>query len=479
MSLRTRLILSYVLIIVLCLSVVAAALLVLLQDYRDRLAVARLSDMSLPVYVQVRPTALGRISLNQAWTNLEELAQETNTYIFLLDTQGNVIKYASPEESSSVYDLPKPPPEKLPANRKRPYRGTYVSSEGQNFMFVAHPFTGLFKSRSPTAPATLVLAVPRTEAPALWTELAKPFLWAGLIALGVSIVIAILLARSVYLPIRRVTNAAEEMAQGQYDQEVPLAGPKEVRGLALRFNQMAKQVKYSQQMLRNFVADVSHELRTPLTSIKGFSQAILDGTARDKEAQLKAARVIEDESKRMMRLVDELLELSKLESGQVNMVKEPTDLKELLQQCREIFMMRAEEKGLQFTTDVEPLPPVNGDIDRLEQVFSNLLDNAFKHTPAGGKVSIAARQPSPNFVEVIVLDTGPGIPPDQLPHVFERFYRADASGTKTGTGLGLAIAREIARAHGGDIKVNSVPGEGTEFLVRLPVNPTVGDHPTM
>ncbi|MBC8512150.1 MAG: HAMP domain-containing histidine kinase [Dehalococcoidia bacterium] len=470
MSLRTRLILSYILIIVLCLSVVAAALLILLQDYRERLAMARLADMSVPVYVQVRATALGRVSLNQAWTNLEEQAQETNTYIFLLDTQGNVIKYASPEGSSSEYDPPTPPPEKLSPDRKRPYRGTYVSSEGEGFIFAAHPLPGLFKSRSPTAPATLVLAVPRAEALAFWAEFAKPFLWAGLIALGVSIVIAILLARSVYLPIRRVTNAAEEIAQGQYNQEVPVAGPKEVRGLALSFNQMAKQVKHSQQMLRNFVADVSHELRTPLTSIKGFSQAILDGTAKDKEAQLKAARVIEDESKRMMRLVNELLELSRLESGQVNMVKEPTDLKELLQQCREIFTIRAEEKGLQFTTNVEPLPPVNGDIDRLEQVFSNLLDNAFKHTPAGGKVSIAARQHSPNFIEVAVLDTGPGIPPEQLPHVFERFYRVDASGTKTGTGLGLAIAREIVRAHGGDIKVNSVLGEGTEFLVRLPVN---------
>jgi len=479
MSLRTRLILSYILIIVLCLSVVAAALLILLQDYRDRLAMARLADMSVPVYVQVRATALGRLSLNQAWTNLEEQAQETNTHIFLLDTQGNVIKYASPEGSSSENEPPTPPPEELSPDRKRPYRGTYVSSEGEHFIFAAHPLAVLFRSPNPTAPRTLVLAVPRAEALAFWAEFAKPFLWAGLIALGVSIVIAIFLARSVYIPIRRVTNAAEEIAQGQYEQEVPITGPREVRGLAARFNEMAKQVKHSQQMLRNFVADVSHELRTPLTSIKGFSQAILDGTAKDKEAQLKAARVIEDESKRMMRLVDELLELSKLESGQVNMVKEPTDVKELLEQCREIFMMRAREKGLQLTTDIAPVPPVNGDIDRLEQVFNNLLDNALKHTPAGGNVGIIARQFSPIFIEVIISDTGPGIPPEQLSHVFERFYRADASGTKTGTGLGLAIAREIVRSHGGDIQVNNVLGQKTEFLVRLPVNPTVGDDPTM
>ena len=133
-------------------------------------------------------------------------------------------------------------------------------------------------------------------------------------------------------------------------------------------------------------------------------------------------------------------------------------------------MMRAEEKGLQFTADIEPVTPITGDIDRLEQVFSNLLDNALKHTPSRGKVSIVARQPLPSFVEITVADTGPGIPPEQLPHVFERFYRADASAAKTGTGLGLAIAREIVRAHGGDIRVNSLSGVGTEFLVRLPVN---------
>lgn len=409
------------------------------------------------------------------WANLEEQAQETGTYILLLDGQGNVIKQAPPKGSS--LELPsKLPSKKLPPGRPRPYRGTYVTPGGQNFTYVAYPLTGLFRPQSTTAPETLVLAMPRREALALWADFAKPFLWAGLIAFGVSIVIAIFLARSVYLPIRRVTNAAEEIAQGQYDQEVPVAGPKEVKGLALRFNQMAKQVKHSQQMLRDFVADASHELRTPLTSIKGFAQAILDGTARDKEAQLKAASVIEDESKRMMRLVDELLELSRLESGQVNMVKEPIDVKELLQQCQEIFVMRAEEKDIQLKTDIEPLPPVIGDIDRLEQVFSNLLDNALKHTPAGGKVSIIARQSSPNFIEVTVADTGPGIPPEQLSHVFERFYQADASAAKAGTGLGLAIAREIVRAHGGDIKVNSVLGEGTEFLVRLPVSPAIGDR---
>src|SRR4030042_1210630 len=225
---------------------------------------------------------------------------------------------------------------------------------------------------------------------------------------------------------------------------------------------MSRQVKHSQQMLRDFVADVSHELRSPLTSIKGFAQAIVDGTAKDKKAQLKAAGVIEDESKRMMRLVEELLEFSRLESGQITMVKEPVDLKELLQQCYEIFLMRAEEKGIRLKTDIEPLPPVTGDIDRLEQVFSNLLDNALKHTPAGSEVSITAQHPQPGFIEIAVTDTGPGIPGEQLRHIFERFYRADPSAGKAGAGLGLAIARQIVLAHGGDIMAKNTLGKGTE-----------------
>lgn len=469
MSLRSRLILSYILIIVLCLSIVAASLVVLLQNYRDRLAMARLGDVATPIYVQYRALIRGQTTLSQVWTNIEELSQETGIYIFLLDSQNIIIRQAIPEGStwtpSAKLEIKKPPP-----NKQGAYRGTYTTSDGEKFIYVAHPLTPSTKLPSPTSPATLVLAISRKAALGIWTDFAKPFLWAGLIALGVSILIAFLLARSVYVPIRRVTNAAQEIAQGNYEQEVSVAGPKEVKGLATSFNQMAKQVKQSQLMLRDFVADVSHELRSPLTSIKGFAQAILDGTAKDKEAQLKAAGVIEDESKRMMRLVEELLEFSRLESGQITMVREPLDLKELLGQCREIFLMRAEEKDIQLRTEIEPLPPVIGDIDRLEQVFSNLLDNALKHTPSGGKITVIARQPHLNFVEIAVSDTGPGIPAEQLWHVFERFYKADPSAGKAGAGLGLAIARQIVRAHGGDINIKSRLGEGTEFLVRLPVN---------
>ncbi|MEA3254135.1 MAG: HAMP domain-containing sensor histidine kinase, partial [Chloroflexota bacterium] len=451
MSLRTRLILSYSLIIVLCLSIVALAASVMLQGYRDRFAMKRLDDMTVPIYVQARALVRGRASPDEVWTNLEEQAQKTGVRILMIDGEGNIIRQASPVQSFDIekFELP---PEGLSSSFSKPYHGTYRPTPGQTFIFVAYPLSGFFAAAPPPMPEALVLAVPRPRILTLWAGMIRPFLWAGLIALSISIVIAILLARSFYRPVHRVAEAARQIAQGDYDQKVPVGGPSEIRELAFNFNQMAKQVKQSQQRLRDFVADVSHELRSPLTSIRGFAQAILDGTAGDSDTQLKAAQVIKDESRRVIGQVDELLEFSRMQSGQIQMAREAVDLKELLELCQEIFSVRAKEKKIVLKAEFEPLTPIAGDSDRLEQVFSNLLDNALKHTPEGGEVRIIGRQPAADSVEIRVADNGPGIPPDQLSHVFERFYQVP--GVRTGSGLGLAIAREIVWAHSGTIEAS-------------------------
>ena len=150
------------------------------------------------------------------------------------------------------------------------------------------------------------------------------------------------------------------------------------------------------------------------------------------------------------------------------MARELVDVKELLLHCQEIFALRAEEKGILLKTEIEPLMPMVGDVDRLEQVVSNLLDNALKNTPAKGEVHIIGRNSANSFVEIAVADNGPGIPPEQLPYVFERFYQA--GGLRIGVGLGLAIAKEIVLAHGGKIEVSSNPGEETKFMVTIPTS---------
>ena len=229
---------------------------------------------------------------------------------------------------------------------------------------------------------------------------------------------------------------------------------------------MARQVKHSQQQLRHFVADVSHQLKTPLTSIQGFSQALLDGTASDKGTKLKAATIINEEANLMRRQVDELLELARMQAGHLKLSRETVNVGELLEHCREILTVQAEEKKIEIKIDVAPALAVIGDADRLEQVFSNILDNVLKNSPAQSLVEIAAHNLKDETVEVRIIDSGPGIPPEQLAYVFERFYQA--GGVRSGAGLGLAIAREIITAHGGTIEAQSEPGAGAEFIIRLP-----------
>jgi signal transduction histidine kinase len=465
MGLRSRLILSFIAVIFLCLVMVAITLTAQSGDVLGRVAAARLTDLSAPLYIQARNFLRSQDTLDQGWPNIEEQAVATGVRIFLCDSNGKVLRRTTNAENITAL------PQSIFARRFGPagriLRGSFEGQDGKAYIYAAYSLANIAKFKDSNID-WLVIAAPPSAASTFASELLRSFLLAGLVALIVSIVIAVLLARSVYEPIERVKKASAEMARGKYDQEVLVEGPREVRELAASFNEMSKQVKNSEQTLKDFVADVSHELRTPLTSISGFAQAIRDGTAQDKESVDKSAGIIEEESKRMIRLVNNLLELSKLESGQLEMKKEPVDLEEVIQQCREIFVMRAEEKSIFLVIDLEPLPQVMGDIDRLEQVFNNLLDNAIKHTPRGGTVTVRGRHNNFETVEISVIDTGPGISKEKLPHVFERFSHGEEPSGRPSTGLGLAISRRIVLSHGGDIKVNSQPVKGAELTVRLP-----------
>jgi signal transduction histidine kinase len=280
-------------------------------------------------------------------------------------------------------------------------------------------------------------------------------------------VLGFLFTRSVAAPLRNISRAARSIARGNYAQRVPATGPREVRDLAANFNRMSQDVQRSQQTLRDFLANISHELKTPLTSIRGFSEALLDGTIDDADGIARSARVINGESNRLLRLVQELLDLSRIESGQASMSDDEFALGELLGHVSEVFALRGEETGVKLEMDTAANSRIRGDFDRLEQVLDNLIDNAFRHTPQGGSVRVTANEIGPGTVQVTVADTGRGIAPDDLPHLFERFYRANGT-TQPGHGLGLAITREIVRAHGGEIWATSELGHGTTFVFTLP-----------
>ncbi len=464
MSFRTRLFATYALIVVICLGLVAISVTVLLQGYRDRLTMERLDNIARPISVQVRSLVLGQVTASELWSNLEEQARRNNVYIILGSAEGNIIRQISPGQPPNQQSI-EVPSGGLPQNILKPTQGKFETSAGKAYIFAAYPLGRLTSSVESRADV-LMLSVPQTGSVAILASLFRPFLLAGVIALVISLILAFVFARSVYRPLKQVTSAAQRIARGEYDQKIPVTGPGEFSELASNFNDMADKVKQSQQQLRHFVADVSHELKSPITSIQGFAQALLDGTAGDDDTRSKAARIINDESRRMRRQVDELLELARMQSGQLKFMREPVDLSDLLEHCRELFDVQAQEKGIVLKIDAETPVTVSGDVDRLEQLFSNLLDNAIKNSPAGSEVHVTGRKAAGDCVEVKVTDSGPGIPPEQLPYVFERFYQV--TGVRTGVGLGLAIAREIALAHGGTIDARSEPGHGAEFIVGLP-----------
>ncbi|MDQ7030833.1 MAG: HAMP domain-containing sensor histidine kinase [Ardenticatenia bacterium] len=336
--------------------------------------------------------------------------------------------------------------------------------------------------------ALILLAVPTASLLSTWVQLLPPLVVVALLALGVAAGVAWYMARRISRPLVEMTEAARRMAKGDYDIRVTVEDGDELADLCEAFNTMAEETKVARHTQRNFLASVSHDLRTPLTSIQGFSQALIDGTVRTAEQRQRVAQIIHDEASRLARLVQHLLDLARIESGRFAMAHEEVDLNAMLAQVQERYTALAEAQGVNFVVrrPRKSLPMI-GDAARLEQVLTNLLDNAFHYArmgnsgqpkvqligKLGGVRGVGSAQGGGElgrwWIEVIVKDNGPGISAEDLPHIFDRFYRGDISHPSGSVGLGLAITREIVQAHGGEILVES--GEhGTTFTVRLPMN---------
>jgi two-component system OmpR family sensor kinase len=320
----------------------------------------------------------------------------------------------------------------------------------------------------------LMVAAPRPKVPIfgfLTDEFLPPFIQGGAIALLLSLIVAYFIARWIADPLQEIVTVAGNMPSEQI-RPVTVRGPHEVQDLTRAFNAMITRMQSSQKSQRHFVANVSHELKTPLTSIQGFAQAMLDGTADTLEARKQAAQVIYNESARMHRMVLDLLDLARLDAGTADLKMSPLDVPALLNAIVEKFSPMANKISVTLSVNAPAnLPVLNADGDRLAQVFTNLVDNALKFTPAGGTIKLQAEMVQ-GEMQVSVSDTGRGIPASALPHVFDRFYQADNSrsgGSKRGAGLGLAIVLEIVQAHGGRISVRSQEGQGTCFVVNLPL----------
>ena len=300
----------------------------------------------------------------------------------------------------------------------------------------------------------------------------QSLLWSGAVAAAVGVVLMWLLSRRILSPVRTLSVAAGRVGQGDLSQRVQVAGRDEIGELGRTFNSMAGRLQQAERQRRNLMSDVAHELRTPLSNIQGYVEAIRDGLIEPTSETLES---VHKQVLHLADLVEDLRVLALAEAGDLRLRIEAHAVGDVLREAVEPFRPRAQARNIELSTSVKPgLPYAAMDRTRISQVVSNLLENAIRHTPQGGSVTLTAGRGGPGMVRITVADTGEGIPPEDLPSLFDRFYRADPSRARAtgGVGLGLTIARQLVEAHGGTISVRSEPGEGATFAFELPYAPS-------
>jgi signal transduction histidine kinase len=338
---------------------------------------------------------------------------------------------------------------------------TTFEHQGKSYLAVARPVTlgnQLF--------GAMVVAKPRSQLHSRLVTLVQRLAIAfggGLIIAGL---LGVYLTRRIVRPLGALSAAADEIAGGDYAVDLPpTRGKDEISTLSRSFADMAAKLAESEALSRNFLMSVSHELRTPLTAIRGHVSAVREGVIDDPDLRAASLRVIEEEAMRLERLVGDVLDLAKLDAHRFTVLQEEVDMERLCERAFTTFGEEARRRAIDYRSDIRAHPVILTDGDRVLQIISNLLSNAFRWTPEGGRISLELGAAN-GTVSVAVNDTGPGISAEERERIFRPFWSRDGGGT----GLGLAIARELANALGGRIDVRSQPGLGSRFELSLPAN---------
>src|SRR5438093_8028623 len=454
-SIATRLFLSYLAVVVVGLAAAAITISGLLLRYENDQTKLRLEELSAPFLTAIQTGVRAGQQPRDSVASLTEQAHAADSRLLIttplrrvvVDSEGTLINAQLPPPSASNIGEFTDGDEQWIFVRQQ-LRQAVASAGGLGFIVVARPravFTDTLRALLPS----LALS--------------------GLVALGFALIVAGLLSRTITRPLRDLVAGVRRFASGDYGTRVAIAGPSEVAEMSTAFNEMASEIQRARGSEQAFLADISHELRTPLTSIQGFAQAIAEGEARG-DAVSHVAEIIHREARRLVRMVEGLLQVARLESGTQELASERVDPAALLASARTALEPQAHEAGVSFDFATSPdLPSVRGDPDRLAQLFLNLLDNAVKHSPKGGQVSVDASRDD-GYAVVRVSDEGSGLPQGAEKRLFRRFYRGE-NAQRDGAGLGLAIAQAIAEAHGGSISARNLDGgRGAEFTVRLPAS---------
>ena len=407
-------------------------------------------------------TGLERLFLEQAGAGVVRYSPQ-----YLEQATGDRIYYEGtslfPGEEREVAFRTLPPGtvdiESLPAKQNTFFEFT-PGDDNRVYLAVARPV-----EENRVRLGVLVVATPRTDIRARWMTLLERLALAFAGGLLVSGALGWYLSRRISVPLRRLSTAADEIAEGNYAVDVPEASSgDEIGHLSDRFQQMAVRLAEAEVQERNFLMSVSHELRTPLTAIRGHVDALREGVVEDAELREQSLDVISAEAERLSRLVGDILDLAKLDARRFTVTQEEVDMEALCDRAYTAFSEEARRRSIEYRREIAARPVIVTDGDRVLQIISNLLSNAFRWTPDGGRVELSLQRAN-GAIHVAVDDTGPGIKPDERERIFRPFVSRDGAG---GTGLGLAIARELAVALGGRIELESEPGRGSRFELVLP-----------
>lgn len=472
-TLRRQLLFSYTAVITLLLLIIGGLLFLLVaSDSRNRIQpqLQDLAQLNRQTLTDLRELRNNQNDLDEIRAELRDIDDDTNARLLIVGIDDKILIDSRRQNAQGTlnYELLE-----FPEGQSGPNPPEFVRIWDENnvrYLGVMQTFRRGQNGNS----WRLVHAIPETTATEAFTNfLLVPLLIVSCFGFALAGFFAWLISRSVARPLQAAAEAAHGIADGDYEQQLKPQGPREVRMLLESFNTMAAQVKDTNQAQKDFVANVSHDLKTPLTSIQGWSQAILDGAAETPQARQRAAHIINDESERMTRMVNQLLTLAKLEAGRIEIEKRPLLLAEVVRNVRRSLLFQAQEKEISLESDIQfDTAVILGNQDQITQMLINLAQNAINHTPEGGRVLLRLKHGEDGEARLSVRDTGVGIPAEDLQRVFERFYQVDKAraGQKRGTGLGLSIVRYITESHDGRISARSEEGKGSEFIATFPVH---------